>query len=110
MAGYSPTPLWKKLGYKPNMEAYADSAPAEYVSQLALPKEMNVTWLARPKRGMSFAHVFCREKATLKRKLAGYRKQLASDGVLWVSWPKKASGIPSEIIEESVRKCALPMG
>jgi len=110
MPGYSATPLWKKLGYKPEIEALLDSEPADYVTLLDLPAEIKVRWLSKPKSGAAFVHLFCREAATLKRKLTRLRKQIAPDAVLWVSWPKKASGVKTDITEDTVRLCALPLG
>lgn len=110
MAGYSSTPLWKKLGYKSGMEAFVDSAPPGYIKGLCLPEELSIHWLSKAKQGIGFVHVFCREAATLKRKLEKYRKLVAADGVIWVSWPKKSSGVPSDITEDTVRACALPLG
>lgn len=110
MAGYSSTPLWKKLGYKPDLEALTFAAPPRYVSHLELPAGMKVRWLTKPKQGMAFVHLFCREASDLKRELVEFRKQLASDGTIWVSWPKKAAGIKTDITEDTVRTCALPIG
>jgi hypothetical protein len=110
MAGYSSTPLWKKLGYKGELEALVVGAPASYETQLELPPGTKVCWLAKAKPGMAFVHVFCREASTLKRKLAQFRRQIASDGTIWVSWPKKTAGVKTDITEETVRACALPIG
>ncbi len=110
MAGYSKTPLWKKLGYKKQVEAYLDGAPEEYLQLLGLPAGLAVAWMKRPHRGMKFIHLFSREATKLKTKLAALRRQIASDGVIWVSWPKKSSGVESDITEDTVRAIALPMG
>jgi hypothetical protein len=110
MAGYSSTPLWKKLGYKAGTDAVVDGAPAEYVTLLQLPPEIQVRWQPRAKRGVPLVHVFCRDAATLKKKLGVLRKQIAPDGVIWVSWPKKASGVQTDITEDTVRAYALPLG
>jgi hypothetical protein len=59
---------------------------------------------------MAFVHVFCREAKVLKKKLAHLRKLVAPDGVIWISWPKKASGVQTDITEDVVRSCALPLG
>jgi hypothetical protein len=58
MAGYSGTPLWKKLGYKTGMSAYIDGGPNNYISLLALPTDVVVTWLSRAKSDMEFVHLF----------------------------------------------------
>ena len=110
MAGYSVTPLWKKLGYKSGIAAVVDGAPDGYRALLQLPDEVKVRWLAAPESGVPFVHIFCRELPILKRKLAQLRKQIAPDGVIWVSWPKKASGEKTDITEDAVRACALPLG
>jgi hypothetical protein len=85
MAGYSSTPLWKKLGYKNQMVAIVDGAPANYLVLLTLPEEIRVQWLRRAKPGLGLVHVFYRDVAILKEKLAFFRKQIAPDGVIWVS-------------------------
>jgi hypothetical protein len=110
MAGYSGTALWKKLGYKTEMEAYVENAPENYVSVLALHADITVTWLAKPKKGLPFAHLFVTSLAMLKTKLASYRKQIAPNGVIWISWPKKSAGVPTDVSENLIREVALPLG
>ena len=110
MAGYSSTPLWKKLGYKPGMAAAVDGAPAKYPALLQLPPDVPVRWLKSAARGTGFVHLFCREEAALRKKLGPLRKVIAADGVIWVSWPKKASGVPTDMTEDAIRRCALPLG
>jgi hypothetical protein len=110
MAGYSSTPLWKKLGYKAGSRALVDCAPAGYIKLLELPSDVTVTWLARAEKGMGFVHVFSKEAAALRGKLAALRRQIASDGVIWVSWPKKSSGVATDITEDTIREIALPLG
>jgi len=92
------------------MDAFVDGAPAAYRTQLELPAAVEVRWLAAPGRGVGFVHVFCREAAALKKQLAALRKLMAPDGVVWVSWPKKASGVPTDLTENTVRDFALPLG
>lgn len=110
MAGYSSTPLWKKLGYKSGVQAAIDGAPRGYLAMLQLPSEIQIDWVAKPKEGVAFVHVFCRQMQVLKEKLARLRKRIAPDGIIWVSWPKKASGVKTDITEDVVRRCALPLG
>src|SRR5258708_5906314 len=110
MAGYSSTPLWKKLGYKAGIEAFIDGAPPSYVAMLELPSEIKIDWTNEPKEGVVFVHVFCRETRVLKKKLARLRKLIAPEGMIWISWPKKASSVQSDITEDVVRSCALPLG
>ena len=111
MAGYSGTPLWKKLGYKNGMSAYIDAGPSNYISLLALPADVVVTWLPSAKSDdVQFAHLFTTSASNLKRKLESYRKRIVPGGVIWVSWPKKSSGVTSDISEDTIRDVALPMG
>jgi Protein of unknown function (DUF3052) len=110
MAGYSGTPLWKKLGYKTGMSAYVDGAPGNYISLLALPADVVVSWFRSGKSDMEFVHLFATSASKLKRKLESYRKRITSGGVIWVSWPKKSSGVKSDITEDTIRDVALPMG
>ena len=110
MAGYSGTPLWKKLGYKTGMSAYIDGGPENYCSLLALPADVQVKWLTHPKSDMEFVHLFATSTSELKAKLKSYRTKIVSDGVIWVSWPKKSSGVKTDITEDTIRDLALPMG
>jgi hypothetical protein len=110
VAGYSGTPLWKKLGYRGGAGSFVDGAPDTYLSLLALPGDLEVEWISRPRRGMGFVHVFVTSSASLKAKLKGFRDAIAPDGVIWVSWPKKASGVATDVTEDTVRKHALPIG
>jgi len=59
---------------------------------------------------MRFVHVFTSESAALQKHLGSLRREIAPDGVVWVSWPKKASGVPTDITEDTIRKLALPLG
>jgi hypothetical protein len=110
MAGYSGTPLWKKLGYKADMSAYVDGGPENYRPLLDLPADFRVRWLTRPKSDIEFVHLFATSASELKAKLKSYRAKIVPDGVIWVSWPKKSSGVKTDIIEDTIRDVALPMG
>jgi len=104
------TPLWKKLGYKTGIKAIIDGAPVGYVNLLQLPSEIRIHWMAEPKKGVAMVHLFCWEAEVLRKKLKSLRKLIALDGVIWVSWPKRASGVATDITEDVVRSCALPLG
>lgn len=110
MAGYSGTPLWKKLGYKDGIVAHVDGAPKGYVDTLAVPPQVHVKWANRPSEGIGFIHLFTDSKSALKTKLQRFRKLIALDAVIWVSWPKKSSGVETDITEGVVREVALQMG
>jgi hypothetical protein len=109
MSGYSKTPLWKKLGYATGTRAWVSGAPDDYRILLELPPGMEVEWLARAVKGLAFAHVFAKSAAKLAKQLALLRKTIAQAGVVWISWPKKASGVPTDITEDRIRDIALPM-
>jgi hypothetical protein len=110
MAGYSGTPLWKKLGYKAGTAALVDGAPAGYCALLGLPAQIRVAWLPGPRLDMGFVHVFATSAARLRAKLVSHRRRIAPDGVIWVSWPKRASGVSTDLTEDVVRDLALPLG
>jgi hypothetical protein len=110
MTGYSGTPLWKKLGYKTGVSAYVDGGPRNYRSLLALPADVQVKWVTHPKSDIEFVHLFATSTSELKAKLKSYRTKIVPDGVIWVSWPKKSSGVKTDISEDTIRDVALQMG
>jgi hypothetical protein len=109
MTGYSGTPLAKKLGIKEQFKVFAMNAPAGYPAMLA-PLPASVTFVSRADDTTHMAHIFTTQRAELSTALAAFRKQLASDAMVWVSWPKKSSKVPSEVTEDTVRELALPLG
>src|SRR5476651_1014527 len=110
MAGYSATPLWKKLGYADGTRAWVTGVPGYYSKILTLPPDVKVTWLKGSESGMKFVHIFTEQAASLQKQLGSLRHEIAPVGVIWVSWPKKASGVPTDITEDTIRKLALPLG
>src|SRR3954449_1623377 len=108
-AGYSGTPLAKKLGIAPSAKVCVVSAPLDY-RELVRPWPDGATLQQRPGPTTDLAHVFVRERAALERELARLRRCLRDDAVLWVSWPKKASRVPTDVDENVVRTVALPLG
>jgi hypothetical protein len=110
MAGYSGTPLWKKLGYRDGLVAWVKNGPANYVSLLNLPRDLSVTWVARPKRGIGFVHLFATARSELEKNLRLLWEQLDRAGTVWVSWPKKSAGVSTDITEDVIRQVALPLG
>ncbi len=109
-AGYSRTPLWKKLGYREGIESWVYCAPANYVRMLQLPSDLAVRWRERPKRGINFVHLFVTTRSDLEKKLRSLRDTIDSAGTVWVSWPKKSSGVSTDMTEDVVRQVALPLG
>jgi len=110
MAGYSPNPLWKKLGYKSGMRVYVHQAPQDYRQQLALPREISVSWLRVAEPGVGMVHAYVRSLDDLRRGIAKHRRAIAPDGSIWISWPKKASKIQTDITEDRIREVILPIG
>lgn len=107
--GYSGTPLAKKLGIKPGMHVAVIDAPEGYADWLAaLPAEVVFRDEASTKANL--VHVFVNQKAALASKLKSFRKELASESVIWVSWPKKAPGVATDVTEDVIREVALPLG
>jgi hypothetical protein len=109
MAGYSGTPLAKKLGYKPGQRAYVDGGPEDY-AQMLQPLPDDVTFVPRPTGKLDLIHVFTTDAVKLAAKLEKYLHNLVPDGMIWVSWPKKASKVPTDVTEDVVRALALPLG
>ena len=100
-AGYSATPLIKKLGIKPGMRVAFVGAPAHYERLLGTLPE-GVRKLARPGSEMNFVHCFCSRSVELHRRLPGAKRALAKDGMLWISWPKKSSSLHRDLAEAEV--------
>ena len=109
-AGYSGTPLWKKLGYKTGQSAFVHQPPRNYSALLQLPADASVTWVPKFKPGLSLVHLFVTDFADLSTRLVKYRGAIAPDGAMWVSWPKKSSRVPTDITEDRIRDAALPLG
>jgi len=107
--GYSGTPLSKKLGYKAGQRVSAPGAPSNYRRLLA-PLPDGIEFQPRVTKTTDIVHTFTTSKAELAKNLLAWLKVLAPDAVIWVSWPKKASKVPSDITEDTIRAVALPMG
>jgi hypothetical protein len=109
MAGYSGTPLVRKLGIRPHERIVTLQAPKNYALLLGeLPEGAGFT--TRANAGAAFVHLFVTRRIDLERRLAALRTKLADTGVLWVSWPKKASGVLTDVTEDTIRAVALPLG
>ena len=109
MAGYSKTPLAKKLGIRSGTRIYVAGAPGDY-EQLLEPVPDGVRIGSRMTRAVDIAHVFVDRRARLKRRLTSIRARMKPDAAIWVSWPKKASKLPTDLTEDTIREIALPMG
>ncbi len=108
-AGYSGTPLVRKLGVKPGMRVHYVAAPEGFGALLGeLPDGVRV--LARAAPELDLVMLFVVSRAELERRLGGLHAKLAQDGMVWVAWPKRASKVPTDMTEDVVRDVALPRG
>jgi hypothetical protein len=108
-AGYSGTPLSKKLGIGTGHRVWLAQAPANYKTLVA-PLPEGVTFVSKAATTTDVAHVFTSKRAELDKTLRSLRKVLKPEAAIWVSWPKKASELPTDITEDVIREVALPMG
>jgi hypothetical protein len=109
MAGYSGKPITQKLGIKPGFCIFISGAPKAYDELVGgLPDGAKI--VARLKAPLDMVHLFVTKAAGLKDKLESYRKAIAPDGMIWVSWPKKSSGVATDLSDIVVRDTALPLG
>ena len=108
-AGYSGTPLAKKLGIQPGMRVVVLNEPEAYRAWL-MPLPPGVVFTSRPDAQADIVHSFVVERSVLQTQLTSWRHLLRADGVLWISWPKKASKVPTTITEDTIRELCLPLG
>jgi hypothetical protein len=108
-SGYSGTPLVQKLGIKPGFRIFVAGAPADYASITGkLPAR--VTIVPRLTGAIDMVHLFAANAAGLGDKLRRYRTAIKPDGMVWVSWPKKSSGVTTDLSVIVLRDTALPLG
>lgn len=108
-AGYSGTPLPKKLGIKPATSVLALAAPADFLEVLGeLPDGVQVS--ARGRGPFHVALAFATRRTELRKRFDAAASALGDAGRLWVAWPKKASGMASELTEDTVRAHGLAKG
>jgi hypothetical protein len=103
-AGYSGTPLARKLGFKDGMRVVYVNAPEGFaIDGIDEPR-------ARLAKGSDLVLFFTTARRDLARRLDALRRAIEPDGMLWVAWPKRASGVPTDMTEDVVRDVALPTG
>jgi hypothetical protein len=106
---YSHTPLSKKLGIAPGARLHAARAPDDY-RQLLGPLPDGVTMTPRLSRSTNLVHIFASTRGELARALRSYRRRLDPAVPVWVSWPKRAARVPTDLTEDVIRTIALPLG
>ncbi len=108
-AGYSGTPLARKLSLKDGLRVWWEDMPSSVRAKIASYGYhlQHLLWHEPP---LDAAHVFVTSRADLESAVARLRPLLAPDGFLWISWPKKAARVPTDITEDVIREVALPTG
>jgi hypothetical protein len=109
VAGYSGTPLAKKLGLKDGHTVGLIGAPEGFVDTLE-PLPSAVTFRTTARGRLDVAIVFVTERLELERRLDGLSRAIFPDGAIWVAWPKKASKVATDITEDVIRDVVLPTG
>src|SRR5882724_1289026 len=111
MAGYSKTPLVKKLGIKAGQSVAVVNAPKNFLVKELQPLPKNVTMAsAIALKQLDFIMLFVDSARTLQKELPKLKRRLASDGILWVSWPKKSSGVETDLSFDVVQQSGLKIG
>lgn len=108
-SGYSGTPLAEKLGIKTGAAIFHVGAPDHY-KELLSPLPEGVRFLKKFSGDADIAHVFVTRKTELVKSLRDFLPLLKPDGVIWISWPKKSSKVPTDVTEDTIREVALPLG
>lgn len=108
-AGYSQTPLAKKLGIKEGFTIKLVNQPAHYLQLFTdMPKYLKIVPDKKVKK--QFIHYFTMQAGQLAKDILPLKKEIAEDGMIWVSWPKKASKIKTDVTEDVIRQLALANG
>ena len=109
-SGYSGTPLHAKLGLKPGVSATFLSAPTGYRARLGALPAVTVRRDARGGRALDLIQLFTKRRRELETRLPALKRALAPAGALWISWPKRASGVTTDLTEDVIRAVALSHG
>jgi hypothetical protein len=109
VAGYSGTPLGKKLGIKEGSAIFPINAPRNYRALIG-PLPPGARIVSRLSEATDIVHVFSTSRKAIDEALRTSLARLKPDGVIWVSWPKKAAKVPTDVTEDTIREIALPMG
>ena len=106
--GYSGTPLAKKLGIAAGDEVLLVGAPANY-RELVAPLPDGVRFVSRMGQWTDVVHVFATQRTKLEKSIRAAGAKMKPEGVIWASWPKKSSKVPTDITEDVIRELALPL-
>ena len=108
-AGYSETPLAKKLNLRDDQRVWFHAMPESVQDEIG-EYALDLIFVADPAEGIDAAHIFVTTREELSSLLATLRNQIATDGHIWVSWPKQASKVPTDVTQDTIREVALPTG
>jgi len=107
MAGYSGTPLGKKLGLKESYRCRIVNAPDDYFNWISpLPPALKTT----ARMNLDFVHLFVKDLKTFSKQFQANRKLLKKDGMMWISWPKRSAKVPTDLDENIIRDFGLRNG
>lgn len=106
-AGYSGTPLARKLSLKPGLTAWVHAMPSSVRTEIG---DVGLKESPSLAPDLDAVHIFVTERAELERLLGDLRQTIAPTGFVWVSWPKRASKVPTDITEDTIRAVCLPLG
>jgi len=109
MAGYSGTPLLKKIGIKSGDRVFVVNEPNEFMGLLGELPDGSIV-VGKPKSDLNVGILFTTSAADLKKRFGSARKLLVQNGMLWVAWPKKSSGVDTDLNENVVRDIGLAEG
>ena len=109
LSGYSDTPLAKKLSLKDGMRTWWDEMPPSVRAEIER-SGLALTHLVWPETPIDAAHIFVTERADMEADLNRILPHLAPTGFIWVSWPKQAARVATDITEDAIREVALPLG
>ena len=107
--GYSGTPLAKKLNLRDGQRVWFDGMPESVIDEID-EYALELIFVEGPEDAPDASHIFVTARDDLAKKLAVLRQTMAQDGQIWVSWPKKASKVQTDITEDTIREICLPMG
>jgi Protein of unknown function (DUF3052) len=109
MAGYSNTPLIKKLGIKEGFSCVFANAPKDFRNELGtLPAEVTVTH--KTSEELDFVLLFTKSESNLSKEFSIHAARLKPNGMLWVAWPKKSSGVATDLSFDKVQRIGLDAG
>ena len=108
-AGYSGTPLSKKLGIRTGSRLFAKNPPENYL-ELVSPLPAGVSILKRISSKLDIIHFFTKSQTELRENIGDFSKRIKQDGMIWVSWPKKALKVATDMTEDVIREVVLPLG